>query len=256
MKIGMVTDSLGSLSFEQMLDAAAELGLDCIEFATGNWSTAPHIDLEALLRSKVARDRFTAAVRDHDLTISALNCNGNSLHPGKSGRDSRQGHPQDDRACADAWRRSRGSDVGLPGRAGRQAPELDHGGLAAGNHRDPRMAMEGGADSLLARARRASPERKGIRHLCLELHGGQNVYNVATLHAAARRLWRGRRRQLRSKPPDVDGRRSGCGGRGAGAGDLPCPRQGHAHRSAQRRPQQPHRDAAERPRRRSARGTT
>jgi len=35
MKIGMNTDSLGSLSFEAVLDAAAELGLDCVEFATG-----------------------------------------------------------------------------------------------------------------------------------------------------------------------------------------------------------------------------
>ena len=35
MKIGMVSDSLGALSFEAVLDAAAELGLDCVEFATG-----------------------------------------------------------------------------------------------------------------------------------------------------------------------------------------------------------------------------
>ena len=40
MKLGMVTDSLGALSFEAVLDAAAGLGLDCVEFATGNWSTA------------------------------------------------------------------------------------------------------------------------------------------------------------------------------------------------------------------------
>ena len=86
MKIGMVTDSLGP-QLRAVLDAAADLGLDCIEFATGNWSTAPHFDIDGLLRSKAARDRFTAAVRDHDLTISALNCNGNSLHPGRSGRD-------------------------------------------------------------------------------------------------------------------------------------------------------------------------
>jgi len=86
MKIGMVTDSLGSLSFEQVLDTAAGLGLDCVEFATGNWSTAPHIDIDALLRSKPARDRFKAALRERNLTVSALTCNGNSLHPGKSGK--------------------------------------------------------------------------------------------------------------------------------------------------------------------------
>src|SRR3990172_10435451 len=87
MKIGMVTDSLGALSFEKVLDAAAGLGLDCVEFATGNWSAAPHVDIDKLLRSKAARDRFTASVRDRSLSISALNCNGNSLHPGRSGRE-------------------------------------------------------------------------------------------------------------------------------------------------------------------------
>ena len=71
MKIGMVTDSLGSLGFEEVLDAAKTLGLDCVEFATGNWSTAPHIDIDALLRSKPARDRFTRAVADRGLSISA-----------------------------------------------------------------------------------------------------------------------------------------------------------------------------------------
>ena len=49
MKIGMNTDSLGELGFEEVLDAAVALGLDSVEFATGNWSNAPHIDIEALL---------------------------------------------------------------------------------------------------------------------------------------------------------------------------------------------------------------
>src|SRR4051812_7609775 len=81
MKIGMNTDSLGTLSFEAALDAAVELGLDCVEFAAGNWSSAPHIDIDALLADASARDAFTGKVRERGLTISALTCNGNSLHP-------------------------------------------------------------------------------------------------------------------------------------------------------------------------------
>src|SRR5688572_25067973 len=86
MKIGMNTDSLGALCFEEVLDAAADLGLDCLEFATGNWSNAPHIDIDELLGSAAARDAFTGKIGERGLTISALTCNGNSLHP-VSGRD-------------------------------------------------------------------------------------------------------------------------------------------------------------------------
>lgn len=55
MKIGMITDSLGGLSFHEMLRAAAELGLETLEFACGNWSSAPHINLDAMLTSEAVR---------------------------------------------------------------------------------------------------------------------------------------------------------------------------------------------------------
>lgn len=81
MEIGIVTDSLAALPFEEMLDTVAELGISSVEFPTGGWSSAPHIDTELLLADKAARDRFTAAIADRGLRICALNANGNQLHP-------------------------------------------------------------------------------------------------------------------------------------------------------------------------------
>ena len=85
MKIGMITDSLGSLSFDDMLAASAELSLETLEFACGNWSSAPHIDLARMLESEGTRREFMAKVKDHGLSIAALNCSGNPLHPGPQG---------------------------------------------------------------------------------------------------------------------------------------------------------------------------
>ena len=85
MKIGMITDSLGGLAFDEMLAAAAELGLETLEFACGNWSPAPHIHLGRMLASESARREFQAKVHGHGLSIAALNCSGNPLHPGPSG---------------------------------------------------------------------------------------------------------------------------------------------------------------------------
>jgi sugar phosphate isomerase/epimerase len=89
MQIGMVTDSVAALSTTEALDLAAELALDSVEFATGNWSPAPHVDLGRLLADETARDGLTAAVTARGLEISALNANGNPLHPVTGAEQSR-----------------------------------------------------------------------------------------------------------------------------------------------------------------------
>lgn len=81
MQIGLITDSVGQLSFDDALDLATQLGLSSVEVATGNWSEAPHIDLASLVVSDQARDEFAGKIDDRGLRISALNANGNQLHP-------------------------------------------------------------------------------------------------------------------------------------------------------------------------------
>ena len=55
MKIGLITDSVGHLPFDSVLDLARDQGLSSVEVATGNWSEAPHADLPALVSSAEAR---------------------------------------------------------------------------------------------------------------------------------------------------------------------------------------------------------
>lgn len=81
MRIALLTDSLGSLSFEEMLDTVAELGIEELEFATGGWSNAPHLDVDALLDNAAAREAFLGALSERGLRVVALNANGNQLHP-------------------------------------------------------------------------------------------------------------------------------------------------------------------------------
>ena len=85
MRIGLVTDSLGHLTVDEMLDTAAALGVETLEFGCGGWSAAPHLNLDQLLDSAAEREAFTARIRDHGLEISALNCSGNPLAPGARG---------------------------------------------------------------------------------------------------------------------------------------------------------------------------
>jgi sugar phosphate isomerase/epimerase len=81
MQIGLITDSVGHLSLDDALDVAQRLGLNSVEVATGNWSEAPHIDLARVVGSEAERDQFAGKIADRGLKLSALNANGNQLHP-------------------------------------------------------------------------------------------------------------------------------------------------------------------------------
>jgi sugar phosphate isomerase/epimerase len=180
MKIGMVTDGLGDLTFDDMLAAAATLGVDCIEFATGNWSTAPHIDIDRLLADAAARETFLGKIRDHGLAISALNCNGNSLHPGPSGGQ----HDAVVRKTI-ALAPLIGVDrvvmmSGCPGAPGDKHPNW----ITVAWPPETTEILDWQWNEVVIPYWRdlvAYAGREGVDHLCLEMHGQQNVYNVETL---------------------------------------------------------------------------
>ena len=86
MRIGLVTDSLGHLSLDELLETAANLGIQTLEFGCGAWSSAPHVNLDVLLENETERSNFVAKLREHGLEISALNCSGNPLAPGERGK--------------------------------------------------------------------------------------------------------------------------------------------------------------------------
>ena len=58
MKLGFVSDSLGAMSFKDMMDHAARMGVQGIEVNTCGWSTAPHCKMDDLLRKPAAQKAF------------------------------------------------------------------------------------------------------------------------------------------------------------------------------------------------------
>ncbi len=86
MKIGLVSDCLGNQSFEKLLQTCKQLGIEQIELGCGNWSSAPHVDLDELLESETKRDEMKGMLHDYGVSISAFNCSGNPLAPGDWGK--------------------------------------------------------------------------------------------------------------------------------------------------------------------------
>ena len=78
MKLAIKTCTL-DMPYEQMLDFCVEKKIAAIEIGTGNWSGAPHCDLDLLVSDKTAREKWYDAMRKKGLELCALNCSGNPL---------------------------------------------------------------------------------------------------------------------------------------------------------------------------------
>ncbi|MEP6701941.1 MAG: sugar phosphate isomerase/epimerase [Betaproteobacteria bacterium] len=179
-KIGMITDSLPNDSFESMLSNAARMNMDLLEFACGNWSPAPHIQLDKMLESAQARREFRAKLDAHRIGISALNCSGNPLHPGEHGRRHAEITKKTIRLAG-----MMGVDrvvmmSGCPGAPGDNHPNW----ITTEWPPEVREILKWQWDEALIPFWKdlvAYAKSQGVGKLCLELHGHQNVYNVATL---------------------------------------------------------------------------
>jgi sugar phosphate isomerase/epimerase len=180
MRIGLVSDGLPALGFDDLLRTAAKLRIETLEFGCGNWSPAPHLNLDALLNSAPARDAFLGRIAAHGLAISALNCSGNPLYPGAIGAAHRDVTSKTIQLAGLLGVRRVVMMSGCPGGAG----DKNANWVTTAWPPEAARVLEWQWSeqvipywkTLAAEARTACVER-----LCLELHGQQNVFNVRTL---------------------------------------------------------------------------
>ena len=179
MKLGFVSDSLGAISFDQMLDNAARMGVSGVEINTCGWSTAPHFNLKAMLGNAEGQRAFKRAFVDRGLEIIALNANGNPLHP------------TDPKQCEDLK-----TTIRVAGEMGIKTV-CTMSGLPAGAASDmiPNWVVSSWPPETQEILRYQWEERlmpfwteivalareNGVERIALELHGNQCVYNVPSL---------------------------------------------------------------------------
>jgi sugar phosphate isomerase/epimerase len=96
MRIGALSVVYRDMPVEAALDRLAQLGLQAVEFGTGNYPGSAHCDPDALLADHSLAKRLVHATASRGLTISALSCHGNPLHP----------DPDVARAAHEVWRKT------------------------------------------------------------------------------------------------------------------------------------------------------
>lgn len=83
MKLGVFEVLFGGQEFTEALDYIARNGLEAIEIGTGNYPGAAHCPVKELLGARAKLDNYKSEVESRGLSISALSCHGNPLHPNK-----------------------------------------------------------------------------------------------------------------------------------------------------------------------------
>ena len=83
MRIGVFTPLLSQLPLAAVLRKLTALKINTVELATGNYPGDAHCKL-SMLEDAAALAQFQKVLADHGVTISALSCHGNGLHPDKA----------------------------------------------------------------------------------------------------------------------------------------------------------------------------
>ena len=80
MKVGVFTALLSQLPLEDVLRKLSSFDIHTVELGTGNYPGGAHCDL-SMLEDESALQKFRDTLARHNVSISALSCHGNPLHP-------------------------------------------------------------------------------------------------------------------------------------------------------------------------------
>jgi sugar phosphate isomerase/epimerase len=81
MKLGAYTACLHDKPLEEALGILRDMGLTSVEINAGGFIGTPHLPVDELLESAEARATYLKTFTEYEIELTALNCNGNPLHP-------------------------------------------------------------------------------------------------------------------------------------------------------------------------------
>jgi sugar phosphate isomerase/epimerase len=185
MKLGAYTACLHDKPIAEALETLRDLGLDSAEINSGGFLPAAHLPIEKVRASRDARDEYLDLFASTGVTLTALNCNGNPLHPDPEVRTK---HGNDVREAIDLAALLGVKRVvtmaGLPATDARgtlpawSVLPWDSAYLDARDYQWHEVAIPYWKD-IDARARAADVK------VCIEMHPHNIVYNPATMERLA-----------------------------------------------------------------------
>ena len=185
MKLGAYTACLHDKPLPEALEILRDLGLDSAEINSGGFLPAVHLPIDDVRSSRDARDKYLELFSTAGITLTALNCNGNPLHPDP---ELREKHGNDVREAIELAAllgvRRVVTMSGLPATDARgtlpawSVLPWDSAYLDSRDYQWNRVAIPYWKD---IQARAADADVK----VCIEMHPHNVVYNPATMERLA-----------------------------------------------------------------------
>ena len=83
MKLGVCTNVVGNMPFEEALKYFKSLGIQMVEIGCGGYPGKDHCDPDVLLNDEEKFNEWKALIEKYDMEVSAFSCHGNPVHPNK-----------------------------------------------------------------------------------------------------------------------------------------------------------------------------
>ena len=182
MKLGVLTVPLQEFSTAEAFAYLHELGVQSVELGTGGYTNRNHLNPEEYLDNPAKLAEFRALLQKNELTISALSCHGNPVHPDKA---TAAGYHQ---VFADTCRLAQQLEVdtvvAFSGCPGDSESSLRPNWVPCAWPEDFRETLAWQWDEVLIpywRDAAALAASYGVKYIALEMHPGFCVYNPATM---------------------------------------------------------------------------
>jgi len=182
MKLGVLTVALSQRTVEEAFKYLSEIGVQSVEIGTGGYPGNAHLDPAAALKDPSIIENLKSLLAKYKLTISALSCHGNPVHPNKEARD--KDRIDFENTCKVAEKLGVDTVITFSGCPG------DHP-----NAKNPNWVTCAWPPEYLDTLKyqweeelipywkeaAAFAEKHGVKKIALEMHPGFNVYNPRTL---------------------------------------------------------------------------
>ena len=182
MKLGVLTVALYDRPVEEAFKYLSNLGVQCVELGTGGSPGTKHINPEILLAESSKIDELKNLLAKYSLSISALSCHGNPVHPNEE--IAKKDHDDFEKTCKLAQKLGVDTVITFSGCPGDQPGAKYSNWVTCSWPPDFQHILKYQWEEVLIPYWKDAvklAEGYGVTKIALELHPGFCVYNTSTL---------------------------------------------------------------------------
>lgn len=182
MQTSVFSVALGTMPFPDAMKWLATRGVSAVELGCGGTPGKAHCDASALIRDDNALDGFRTVLASHHMTIAALSCHGNPVHPDAT--IAKRDHEDFRDAILLAEQLGVRCVVGFSGCPGGSAMDQTPNWVTCAWPDDFQTILDYQWNTVLIpywRDMAGFAAAHGVEKIALEMHPGFCVYNPATL---------------------------------------------------------------------------